>query len=384
MDLVDGTGIDADAILDFPIVYASAKAGRASLERPADGAMPDSADLEPLFRTILATVPAPVYDPEVPLQAHVTNLDASPFLGRLALCRVHNGTIKKGQQAAWCRRDGSVAARQGHRTAHDRGARAGAGRGGRPGRHHRCRRHPRDHHRRDPGRPGGPAPAAAHHRRRAGHLDDDRRQQLADGRPGQGHQGHRPAGQGPARPRARRQRLDPGAADRAPRHVGGSGPRRAGAGDPGRDDASRGLRAHRRQAAGGHAHDRRQAARAVRAADDRRAGGVPGHGHAAARGPQGPDGADEQSRHRLGADGVPGALAWPHRLPHRVPHRHPGHGHRPPRVRALRAVGRASCARGRPARWSPTAPARRPRSPSPTCRSAARSSSSRPPRCTRA
>src|SRR5689334_2400588 len=108
MDLVDGTGIDADAILDFPIVYASAKAGRASLERPADGAMPDSADLEPLFRTILATVPAPVYDPEVPLQAHVTNLDASPFLGRLALCRVHNGTIKKGQQAAWCRRDGSV------------------------------------------------------------------------------------------------------------------------------------------------------------------------------------------------------------------------------------------------------------------------------------
>jgi GTP-binding protein len=108
MDLVDGTGVDPDVVLGFPIVYASAKAGRASLERPADGAMPDSADLEPLFRTILETVPAPVYDPEIPLQAHVTNLDASPFLGRLALCRVHNGTIKKGQQAAWCRRDGSV------------------------------------------------------------------------------------------------------------------------------------------------------------------------------------------------------------------------------------------------------------------------------------
>src|SRR5215213_10713807 len=108
MDLVDGTGIDADAVLDFPIVYASAKAGRASLERPADGSLPDSPDLEPLFRTILETVPAPSYDPEVPLQAHVTNLDASPFLGRLALCRVRSGTIKKGQQAAWCRRDGSV------------------------------------------------------------------------------------------------------------------------------------------------------------------------------------------------------------------------------------------------------------------------------------
>jgi GTP-binding protein len=108
MDLADGTGLDADAILDFPIVYASAKAGRASLERPADGTLPDSPNLEPLFRTILSTVPAPEYDPEVPLQAHVTNLDASPFLGRLALLRVHNGTIKKGQQVAWCRRDGSI------------------------------------------------------------------------------------------------------------------------------------------------------------------------------------------------------------------------------------------------------------------------------------
>jgi GTP-binding protein len=108
MDLVDGTGVDPDAVLDFPIVYASARAGQASLTRPGDGDMPDSADLEPLFRTILDTVPAPSYDPEVPLQAHVTNLDASPFLGRLALCRVRSGTIKKGQQAAWCRRDGSV------------------------------------------------------------------------------------------------------------------------------------------------------------------------------------------------------------------------------------------------------------------------------------
>ena len=101
--------LDADEHqIEFPIVYACAKAGRAGLARPADGDMPDSADLQPLFDTILSTIPAPTYDSDAPLQAHVTNLDASPYLGRLALCRVHNGTIRKGQQAAWCRADGSV------------------------------------------------------------------------------------------------------------------------------------------------------------------------------------------------------------------------------------------------------------------------------------
>jgi GTP-binding protein len=93
--------------LDFPVVYASAKAGRASLEMPDNGGLPDSPDLEPLFRTILETIPAPTYDEEAPLQAHVTNLDASPFLGRLALVRVHQGTLKKGQTVAWLQRDGS-------------------------------------------------------------------------------------------------------------------------------------------------------------------------------------------------------------------------------------------------------------------------------------
>ena len=94
--------------IDFPIVYASARAGRASLQRPADGDMPDSPDLEPLFRTLIDQVPPPTYDPDAPLQAHVTNLDSSPYLGRLALCRVHNGTIRRGQTVAWCRTDGSV------------------------------------------------------------------------------------------------------------------------------------------------------------------------------------------------------------------------------------------------------------------------------------
>ncbi len=105
LDLLDDQ--HSQDALDFPVVYASAKAGRASLEAPANGSMPDSADLEPLFRTILDTIPAPTYDEGAPLQAHVTNLDASPFLGRLALVRVHQGTLRKGQNVAWLRRDGS-------------------------------------------------------------------------------------------------------------------------------------------------------------------------------------------------------------------------------------------------------------------------------------
>ncbi|HJQ43990.1 MAG TPA: translational GTPase TypA [Jatrophihabitantaceae bacterium] len=101
--------LDADEHqIEFPIVYASARAGRASLSRPADGEMPEAADLQPLFSTILTAIPAPTFDDAAPLQAHVTNLDASPYLGRLALCRVHNGRIAKGQTVAWCRADGSV------------------------------------------------------------------------------------------------------------------------------------------------------------------------------------------------------------------------------------------------------------------------------------
>ncbi len=108
LDLLDDNAASAAKALDFPILYCSAKAGRASLERPDDGDMPDSKDLEPLFETILSAVPAPTYDDGAPLQAHVTNLDASPYLGRLALCRVHQGEIRKGQTVAWCRTDGTV------------------------------------------------------------------------------------------------------------------------------------------------------------------------------------------------------------------------------------------------------------------------------------
>ncbi len=105
LDLLDDSH-DQDA-LNFPVVYASARAGRASTVQPADGGQPDCPDLEALFRTIIETVPAPTYAEGAPLQAHVTNLDASPFLGRLALCRVHEGTLTKGQNVAWLKRDGS-------------------------------------------------------------------------------------------------------------------------------------------------------------------------------------------------------------------------------------------------------------------------------------
>ncbi|MDR3202739.1 MAG: translational GTPase TypA [Bifidobacteriaceae bacterium] len=104
----DNPALDVDRVLEVPVVYSAAKAGRASLEAPADGSKPNSPDLEPLFRTIVETIPAPAHTEGAPLQAHVTNLDASPFLGRLALLRIYNGTLTKGETVAWARADGTV------------------------------------------------------------------------------------------------------------------------------------------------------------------------------------------------------------------------------------------------------------------------------------
>ncbi len=98
--------LDLDADEDqiaFPILYANARAGWATTERDATGT-----DLAPLFESIIEHVPAPRFDPALPLQALVSNLDASPYLGRLALCRVHNGTLRKGELVAWCRLDGTI------------------------------------------------------------------------------------------------------------------------------------------------------------------------------------------------------------------------------------------------------------------------------------
>src|SRR3954452_2104971 len=96
--------LDADEEqIEFPIVYCNARAGRAGLTEDDL-----AADLSPLMDLLLDRIPAPVHEPGHPLQAHVTNLDASPYVGRLALCRVRNGTIRRGQPVAWCRADGSV------------------------------------------------------------------------------------------------------------------------------------------------------------------------------------------------------------------------------------------------------------------------------------
>ncbi|MBT5576117.1 MAG: translational GTPase TypA [Microbacteriaceae bacterium] len=108
-DLADEVpDVDVDSLLDLPIIYASGREGAASANRPADGSLPDNPDLEPLFGAIMEHIPAPSYDDEHPLQAHVTNLDASPFLGRIALLRIFQGTISKGQTVAWVKHDGSV------------------------------------------------------------------------------------------------------------------------------------------------------------------------------------------------------------------------------------------------------------------------------------
>ncbi len=96
--------LDADeSQIEFPIVYTNAKAGWASLEAGEPGT-----DLAPLFELLLSHVPAPEYDPEHPLQAHVTNLDASPYVGRIAICRLRQGAIRRGETVAWCRSDGQI------------------------------------------------------------------------------------------------------------------------------------------------------------------------------------------------------------------------------------------------------------------------------------
>src|SRR3954470_19509853 len=100
--------LDADEEqIEFRSLYCNARAGQAGLTEDDL-----AADLSPLMDLLLDRIPAPVHEPDHPLQAHVTNLDASPYVGRLALCRVRNGTIRRGQQVAWCRADGTVSSAQ--------------------------------------------------------------------------------------------------------------------------------------------------------------------------------------------------------------------------------------------------------------------------------
>ncbi|MBY6411683.1 translational GTPase TypA [Rhodococcus sp. BP-252] len=105
-DLDDDAAQAAEALLDLPVLYASGREGKASLNQPENGAAPDTENLDVLFDVLMEHVPAPKGNADAPLQAHVTNLDASDFLGRLALVRIHNGQLRKGQNVAWMHADG--------------------------------------------------------------------------------------------------------------------------------------------------------------------------------------------------------------------------------------------------------------------------------------
>ena len=277
--------LDADEEqIEFPIVYCNARAGRAGLEADVDAL---AEDLTPLMDLLLEHIPAPTYDPDFPLQAHVTNLDASLYVGRLALCRVRNGTIRKGQLIAWCRADGTIQnAQVGDLYVTDALDRVDAEEAG-PGEIIAVAGIPevtigetladRD----DP----RPLPVITVDEPSLSVTIGINTSPLA-GRDGV--QAHRAPGQDPARPGADRQRLAARQRHGAPRGLGGPGPRRAAARDPRRDHAPRGLRADRGAAPGAHARDRRQDPRAARAHDHRRARGLRRRRHAAARAAQGP------------------------------------------------------------------------------------------------
>ena len=294
--------LDADeSQIEFPIVYANARAGQAGLK-------PDELadDLKPLVDTLLATVPAPAYDPDHPLQALVTNLDASPYVGRLALCRIHHGTIKKGQQIAWCRADGTIEnARLTELYVTEALDRVPADEAG-PGEIVAIAGLPEVTIGETIADPDDPRPLPVT-------TVDEPSLSITIGintSPLAGTEGDRLTAS------MVKQRLDQELVGNvalrvnptdAPGRVGGAGPRRAAARGARRADAPRGLRAHGRQAGGADARDRRQDARAGRARRDRRAGGLHRRRHAAARAAQGPPAADGQPRHRLGAHGVPRA-----------------------------------------------------------------------------
>lgn len=199
--------LDADEDqIEFPIVYACARDGVASLTKPEDGTVPpDSENLEPFFNTILSHVPAPEFDADAPLQAHVTNLDADNFLGRIALCRVEQGELRKGQTVTWIKRDGTMSnVRITELMMTEALTRKPAEVAG-PGDICAVAGFPDIMIGETLADPENPIALPLITVDEAGHLDDHRHQHLAARRQGrQGPQGHRPPGEGPPRPRADR------------------------------------------------------------------------------------------------------------------------------------------------------------------------------------
>ena len=344
--------LDADEEqIEFPIVYCNARAGHASLDAAVEGS-----DLEPLFRVIADHIPAPTFEPGHPLQALVTNLDASAYVGRLAICRVLEGTIRRGQQVAWCRADGTVERCKVARAVRVRGAGPGRRRRGRARRDHRRRRAVRGHDRRDPLGPRRPAAASGPHGGRAEPRHDDRDQHLA-------------ACRAPKGPRS------PPGCSRTVSTLSSSATSRSGCCRPSDRTPGRCKDAASSQLAvlvemlrregfeltvgkpqvvtkliGGKVHEPVESVSID----------VPeqflGRRHPAAGASQGTPRPDGEPRHRMGEARLRGAVAGPDRLSDRVPHRDPRHRRAAPRLRAFRALARRAAhpvvglARGGPAR----------------------------------
>ena len=327
--------LDADEEqIEFPIVYTNAKAGWASLEEGVEGD-----DLGPLMDLLLERIPAPEFDPEHPLQAQVTNLDASPYVGRLALCRVRHGTVRRGQTIAWCRSDGSIERAEVSELyvteALDRVDADEAG----------------------PGEiiavagladvtigetladPDDPRPLPVITVDEPSAVGGRRDQHLAVGR----------ARTAPSSRLARsRARLDQ-------ELVGNVSIRVQDTDRPdtwevqGRGELQLAVLVELMRREGFELTVGQpqvltrevdgRAARARGAADHRRARGVRRRGHPAPGAAQGTPRADGQPRHRLGPDGLPRARARADRVSHRVRDRDQGHGPHPPRVRSLGAMG---------------------------------------------
>ena len=374
-DMVDGTHheIDLDAVLDVPVVYASGKAGRASSNKPENGSLPDSDNLEPLFEAILKHIPAPTYDDAHPLQAWVTNLDSSPFLGRLALLRIFNGTLKKGQTVAWVRHDGST---QNVRITELLKTRA-------------LERHPAEE--------AGPGDIVAI----AGIEDITIGETLADPedvRPLPIITVDEPAismtigtNTSPIVGKVKGHKLTARMVkDRLDRELIGNVSLRVvdiGAPDAwevqGRGELALAILVEQMRREGFELTVGKpqvvtrevngEDPRTIRAPHDRHPRGIPRCHHPVACRTQGPDGEHVEPRHRLGAHGVHRSLARSDRFPHRIHDHDPRYRHRERYLARLRALGR--CHRHPQQRLDRLRPCRRgyPRSPSLVCKSACRS-----------
>ena len=333
LELFLDLGADEEQI-EFPIVYCNARAGRASLVEGEEGE-----SLEPLLDLAVWS--------ESPRRFTTRSIRSRPMsrtsmlrrtsaVSRSAACAT--GPIRRGQRVAWCRADGTIQHAQ------------------------VAELYVTDALDRVDAEEAGPGEIIAV----AGFADITIGETLADPddpRPlpvitvdepslsvtigintsplagTRRNQADRPPGTGAPRAGAGRKRVAARARHRSARRLGGPGPRRAAARDPGGADAPGGLRADGGPAAGAHARGGRQAARAGGAAGDRRAGGLRRGDHPAARDAQGPPRADGQPRHGLGAHGVPGPRSGADRLSHRVPHRDPRHRAPASRLRPLGAVG---------------------------------------------